>query len=192
MTSMKENPKILPSSKSVFAGVFVCLMFVILFGGVFKEQTESLGHLFVSEYGLWGLFLGVLVTDSLPTPGGAIPLMTLCLQGGAHWMAIGGTCLAASCGAGFLGYGLGLYMGIPITFSNWIEDRFPGKISLLKEKGMLGVAAFAALPIPITFGTWLGGAISVKYYAVFLACLVRLPKVILFLWIIMGGLKLVS
>ena len=56
--------------------------FVMVMGFVFKEESEAFGKSFVEAYGLWGLWLGVLVTDGIPTPGGAIPLMTICLQGG--------------------------------------------------------------------------------------------------------------
>lgn len=182
----------MPSTKSILVGIVLCLAFVVILGFVFKDESEALGKSFVTAYGLWGLFVGVLITDSVPTPGGAIPLMTICLQGGAHWVAIGATCLSASCVAGFLGYALGRWMGIPIPLSNWMNKKFPGKIEFLEKKGTLGVAALSALPIPITLGTWLGGAFSVKPWAVFLAVAVRLPKVVIFLWVIMGGLKVVS
>lgn len=192
MSHSEKQASLLPSTKSIFVGVGLCLAFVVVMGFVFKEESEALGRSFVENYGLWGLWGGVLITDSFPTPGGAIPLMTICLQGGAHWIAIGATCLAASCGAGCLGYVLGRLMGIPPALAAWMERKFPGKIDYLEEKGAIGVAALAALPIPITLGTWLGGAFSVKPWAVLLAVLVRLPKVVIFLWVIMGGLKAVS
>lgn len=192
MTTVNQPPSFMPSTKSILVGVGLCLAFVVIMGFVFKEESEAFGKSFVEAYGLWGLWTGVLVTDSIPTPGGAIPLMTICLQGGAHWIAIGATCLAASFGAGLIGYGLGRLMGIPSALALWMNRKFPGKIDYLEEKGSIGVAALAALPVPITIGTWLGGAFKVKPWAVLLAVAVRLPKVVIFLWVIMGGLKAVS
>lgn len=192
MPQKQESNSLIPSTRSVLVGIGLCLAFVVILGFVFKEESEAFGKSFVEIYGLWGLFAGVLITDSVPTPGGAIPLMTICLQGGAHWVAIGATCLSASGGAGLLGYVLGRWMGIPPAMSRWMNQKFPGKIEYLEEKGTIGVAALAALPIPITLGTWLGGAFSVKPWAVLLAVAVRLPKVVIFLWVIMGGLKVVA
>ena len=80
-------------------------------------------------------------------------------------------------------------MGIPSALSAWMERKFQ-EDRLLEEKGAIGVAALAA--IPITLGTRLGGAFKVKPWADLLAVAVRLPKVVIFLWVIMGGLKAVS
>ena len=192
MSQANTPLSLMPSTKSILVGIGLCLAFVMVMGFVFKDESEAFGKAFVEAYGLWGLWLGVLVTDGIPTPGGAIPLMTICLQGGAHWVAIGATCLAASCGAGVIGYCLGRMMGIPTALGEWMDRKFPGKVEYLEEKGAIGVAALAALPIPITLGTWLGGAFKVKPWAVLLAVAVRLPKVVIFLWVIMGGLKAVS
>ena len=60
-----------------FVGIGLCLAFVVVMGFVFKEESEALGKTFVEAYGLWGLWAGVLVTDSIPTRA-AIPLLTIC------------------------------------------------------------------------------------------------------------------
>lgn len=178
--------------RSTVVGVFLCALFVLAFKLWMGDSGEDLGNDFVRKFGLAGLYTGVLIIDTIPTPGGAIPLMTLCLQAQVSIMSIYFTCLAANFSAGLLGYLLGRAMGLPKRLETSIETKFPGKLELIRSKGVIGVALLAAMPLPMAFATWAGGAFGVSARSVAFASLVRIPKLALYLWAITGSIRMLG
>jgi membrane protein YqaA with SNARE-associated domain len=196
--AVKMEPEQVPGNstgiiiRSTIVGLVLCALFVLALKLWMGESGQQLGNDFVRSFGLAGLFTGVLVIDTIPTPGGAIPLMTLCLQAQVSIVSIYLTCLAANFTAGLIGYLLGRAMGLPKRLESFIERKFPGKLGTIREKGVIGVAVLAALPIPMAFATWAGGAFGVSARSVALASLVRIPKLALYLWAISGSIRLLG
>ena len=153
--------------------------------GICLQRKRGLWQVFCGSIRPVGIVARVLVTDGIPT-WWCNPLDDHLFAGSA----LGGDWCNpfAPARAGVIGYCLAALWGFH-ALGEWMDRKFPGKVEYLEEKGAIGVAALAALPIPITVGTWLGGAFKVKPWAVLLAVAVRLPKVVIFLWVIMGGLK---
>lgn len=180
----------LPSPKSLVGGVFACAAFVALLGLWMQSSDVDLGSYFVEKFGIFGLFFGIMLIDTVPTPGGGIPFMALSLQGGIPAWAVVCTCFAGTLCAGMLGYMLGRYMGIPNFLSKWLNRKFPGKLEKIQKKGVIGVLALATMPVPISLATWAGGAFKVSLRSVLLALLIRIPKIILYLLTIQGGFSL--
>ena len=70
---MDNSMKSLFDWKKMFVGVLICIAFVGILGTVFAESSQELSTHFIETFGLWGLFVGALLIDSIPTPGGPIP-----------------------------------------------------------------------------------------------------------------------
>ena len=178
------------SIRNLIIGALLCGIFVFLFTQVLGESSTVLSESFMSNFGLAGLYVGTLLIDSFPTPGGPIPLLTLSIQGGASIVSVFTISFMGSLTAGFLGYALGLKMGLPSKIQIWTERRYPGKIDLIKQKGTWGVVILAALPLPLAFATWTGGAFKISWKGIFLASLVRVPKMLISLSTITGTLHM--
>jgi len=171
-------------------GFAVIFGLAVLCGMFLMEPLERLGTAAVTQFGLLGLFVAILLIDSFPTPMSYAPLLLLAIQGDVPVLIVFATgSLASMCG-GMIGYGMGRAVGLPKKIEGWLEDNHPEQFALLKEHGAWGVAAVAALPLPFALGTWTAGAMRVKFLGVVLACLVRIPKTGFYVALIMGGLKL--
>ena len=170
--------------------------FVVLFAlaalcGLFlMEPIERLGTAVVTQLGLTGLFVAVLLIDSFPTPMSYAPLMLLAIQGGLPVWVVFIASSVASMSGGLIGYSIGRLVGLPARLSGWLEAQHPEQFTLLKRHGAWGVAAVAALPLPFALGTWTAGAMRVPLSGVLLACLVRVPKTLFYIALILSGLTL--
>ena len=154
-----------------------------------NEPLTDLSVELVQRFGLLGLGLATLAIDSLPTPLSAVPLMLLSVKGGIPVWQVAVVCITASICAGGVGFGLGRLVGMPRTLETLMEQRWPGKLDMLREHGVWGVAAIALLPLPFAIGTWSAGALGVKTRGVLLASLLRAPKLGVYLWLIVSGLS---
>ena len=154
-----------------------------------NEPLTSLSVELVERFGLLGLGLATLAIDSLPTPLSAVPLMLLSVKGGIPVWQVAAVCISASIAAGCVGFGLGRLIGMPRSLETVMDQRFPGKLDMLRRHGVWGVAAIALLPLPFAMGTWSAGALGVKTRGVLLATLLRAPKLGGYLWLIVSGLS---
>ena len=180
------------SLRKLIVAALVCGCFVYFLAGWLESSGSDLAQQFMTKFGLLGLYIGALLIDCIPTPGGPIPILTLAIQGGASVALVFIVSFLGSLSAGMLGYLLGLKMGLPEKLQGWIENRYPGKIAQIQERGSWGVVLLAALPLPLAFATWTGGAFRVSLKGVLLATLVRIPKMLVYLSTIQGTLKLIE
>ena len=94
--------------------------------GIFlMEPIERLGTAAVTQFGLLGLFIAILLIDTFPTPMSYAPLMLLAIQGGMPiWVVFIASSLASMSG-GLLGYSMGRLVGLPKRLEAWLEDKHP-------------------------------------------------------------------
>ncbi len=153
-----------------------------------NEPLTTLSEELVGSFGLLGLGVATLAIDSLPTPLSAVPLMLLSVKGGIPVWQVAVVCISASIAAGWVGFGLGRIIGMPKSLQVIMDQRWPGKLDMLRKHGVWGVAAIAMLPLPFAMGTWSAGALGVQTRGVLLATLLRAPKLGFYLWLIVSGL----
>jgi membrane protein YqaA with SNARE-associated domain len=168
----------------VVVGLVVLTVVAGLVALVLAEPIERFGEWFVGQFGLWGVFIGVLVLDALP---GTVhePLLLVANQGGLSYgsiVLVGG---AASWLSGALGYGIGAFLG-----------RWPRLHALLdyyriapfmRKYGGWAVAVAAITPVPYSITTWGAGATGVRLSVVLAGALLRFPKVALYLALALLG-----
>ena len=189
---MDNSLKSLFDWKKMIVGVLICIAFVGVLGTVFAESSQELSTHFIETFGLWGLFVGALLIDSIPTPGGPLPLLTLCLQGGASFEIVFIVALLGSLGASCLGYTLGRTFGLPNSIENWLQQKYPENFASLKSKGLWGVVVLAALPLPLSVASWVGGSLQIHPKCILYATSMRIPKMILYLSSIQGTLQVIG
>ena len=169
-----------------FFGVF------LLLGFLFQENIEGFATNLITKIGLTGLIGIVIFIETFPTPIGAAVPMYIAVQGGHSPWTIFFITSVTSIFSGHLGYWLGHWIGFPEKYERLIQTKWPSIYDSFQERGAVGVAIGSMLPIPLCFLTWTSGAIRMNYVGFSLAILTRLPKQMLYVLSIIGGISLTT
>ena len=142
---------------------------------------DNIGERAVELFGLPGVFLGLLFIDSIPTPGGSIPILTLAMQGGLSPIILGLIALTACYCAGFMGFYLGRKWSFPKAWRVKLEQKYPNAFAKLHQHEGSSFLILVALPIPMTLAAWIGSSFSLTLRAFCFGALIRIPKIALYL-----------
>jgi membrane protein YqaA with SNARE-associated domain len=156
-------------------------------GLLLREPLVACASWFVERFGLAGVFVGVMVTDTSPLPLTHEPVLLLGVGAGINSWTLFGVAAAASTLSGPVGYFGGWCVRRSRRFREWIEQRTPEITGWMREHGAKGVATAALLPIPFAVSTWLAGMTAVNFWKVCLASLLRIPKTGFYLYLIVQG-----
>ena len=165
-------------------GLVGLLVFAGLTGLLLREPITAAGEWLLGTFGLAGLFVGVLLTDTSPIPMTHEPVLFLGISAGEdfwHLLAVGAS---ASVCAGPVGWSCGRLLRRNERFRAWIYGRFPNLVGFMDQHGAKGVAVAALLPIPFAVSTWLSGMSDVKFLPLLSASLLRIPKTGFYLWLL--------
>ena len=149
----------------------------------FKDPLTDGSRVFVEQFGLAGVFGGVLFTDTFLLTHE--PVLFAAHAGGLGFWPIFLTASAASICAGGLGWMLGSLFGraapIQHLFKRYRITEF------LSRYGVWAIAVAALTPFPFSAATWASGAASVSFKTVMLGSLFRIPKVLFYFGLIILG-----
>ena len=173
-----------------FVGLVLILGVAGLTGVLFKEPLQAVGGAFIDNFGLAGLFAGVIVTDASPLPLTNEPLIFLARGAGVGAGVIFAIVSAASVTAGAVGYWSGRLFGGRFGLEAWMDRRQPALAHYMRRYGAEGVAIAALLPIPFALSTWSAGVLGAPFWKVMIAALLRIPKTGFYVVLIVGGLSL--
>lgn len=133
----------------------VLLLLVVVIGVLFREPMEAAAAVFVTRFGLPGVFAAALVLDALPGLGSQ-PIVLLACAGGLPglwvWLAAG----VGSWFSGLVGWVVGLGLGRWPWFRAWIL-RTGLEGGLLKHQWR-GIFLAALVPFPYGLVTMAAGA----------------------------------
>lgn len=164
-------------------GVAVLFVAVIVLAVVLHEPLTALSLAFVDRFGLVGVGVGVIITDTFMLTHE--PLLFAAHAGGLGFWATFGVASCASIVAGFLGWFLGNQLGrlavVQRIFARYRIGAF------LQRYGFWAVAVAALTPFPYSAATWASGAAGVSLRTVAIGCLFRAPKVLLYFLLIVVG-----
>ena len=179
----------LSGKQLVFHIACIFALFVLL-GVFFQEDIERLATNVINQIGITGLVAIVVVIETFPTPAGAAVPMYIAIQGGHSPWVIGLITSATSIVSAHFGYWLGHTVGFPQKFEQLLQTKWPNLTTSFRERGAVGLAIASMLPIPLGLLTWTSGAIRMNYLGFSLAMLTRLPKQMLYVLSIIGGISL--
>lgn len=173
--------------RKVAVGAALVLLLALASGVLLREPLQAWGTIFIDRFGLPGLFVGVLITDTSIVPLTSEPLVLLAIGGGVPpWTAVGLTAVASVC-AGPLGWACGRLVARHTPLGPWLARRHPQVTGFLTRYGARFVAVAALLPFPFAVATWLAGASEVRMVHVLLASLLRVPKTLFYGALLVGG-----
>jgi membrane protein YqaA with SNARE-associated domain len=168
-------------------GLVVLLGISYLCGMAFRDPIITAGEWALDHFGLVGIAVGTVFTDSSPLPMTNEPLALLALSAGRTANTVFVVIACASVFAGFVGHTAGRLVGSRTAVGPWLRRRYPGFQAFMEDWGALGVAICAFLPIPFALSTWTAGMTQVPLHKVMVASLVRIPKTAFYVWLIAQG-----
>jgi membrane protein YqaA with SNARE-associated domain len=169
--------------RRVGVGLVVLLIGVAILAVVAKEPLEAAAHGFVDAFGLVGVFVGVLMTDTFVLTHE--PILFVGYAGGLGFWPVFVTASVASVSAGFTGWSLGSMLGRFAPVQRLFE-RYRIR-AFLEKYGFWSVAVAALTPFPFSVATWASGAAGVSLKTVMLGSLFRVPKVLFYFGVIIAG-----
>jgi membrane protein YqaA with SNARE-associated domain len=168
-------------------GIFGFMVGLIALGMAFHEPLVRLGRTFVEVLGGLGVALGMGLPDALtlPIPGDAFSTVAL-LGGMPFWEVVLWASLGSIVG-GMGGYGIGKQLGHMRWFERFMARRGNEVNELVGRYGTLALAAAALTPLPYSLACWASGALAMPFSRFFAVSLLRIVRVIVYVWLIQLG-----
>jgi membrane protein YqaA with SNARE-associated domain len=180
-----EDVLALPSLIKRLVGALAMLLVASFLAGLtLKDPITAVSGWFVESFGLWGIFLGVMLLDCLPLTMSE-PLLLLGYEGKIGFWTLTTVAGMGSWLSALLGYSTGLLLGkterMRRVFRRYRMDKFMDKY------GITFVAVAAITPFPYGISTVCAGASKIPLVRVMLAALLRFPKNYLYTALVIAG-----
>ena len=154
---------------------------------IFKEQLSEMGHWFIDNFGLLGIGIGTIITDTSPIPMTSEPLAVLALASDIPLLQLILVMSIASHLGAPIGYAGGYFLGNRAWFQKIIAKRFPDWQERGQQYAIRLVAMGALLPIPYAITTWFAGSVKADFKKVLLVASFRWVKTVITLLVLAGG-----
>lgn len=166
---------------------------LVLFGAVglgalfLKPQLEAAGQWFVEQFGMLGMFLGVFASDAFGVPIPPDTYLVAAVTGGADPVST----IAVASVASVLGGNVAYWFGKKA--SQWrmlkrVMERFRERGERIFAKwGIWAVVISAWTPVPFMVICWFAGVFNMPYKQLFWSTMTRVPRHIVYFYIIVLG-----
>jgi membrane protein YqaA with SNARE-associated domain len=178
-----DAPSLAVLARQLAFGLAGLMVGVAVLAWTLRGPLEALAYAFTDRFGLAGIAVGVLLTDTMLLTHE--PLLFAGYAGGLGFWPVFVVASAASVVAGPLGWVYGRLAGrLP-----WVQRMFRRYHlhAFLERYGFWAVAVAALTPFPYSAATIASGASGVSVRTVFLGSLFRIPKVLFYFLLIVGG-----
>lgn len=184
---LAEAPSLTALARQLAASLVVIGVAAYLVSRFLRGPIERAGAAFVDEFGLLGVFAGVLALDTLP---GTIhePLMALAWEGGLAYLPIVLASGTGSVAAGVFGWVIGRWLGRFAWVQRTMHRYHIGPF--MRRYGGWAVAIAAITPFPYAITTYGAGAAGVRLPVLLAGSMLRFPKEALYFGIYVYGATL--
>lgn len=166
----------------------VILSFILSW--LFRDWLTEVGHYLIGAYGARGVFTSVFFIDWTPIPTSSEPIYMLGISSGMDLTEL----FVSSCAGGVVAalgcYASGAVLERTTSIGDWTRARYPGMVQWVSEKGFKGLALAAIVPLPFSPMMWIAGVIGMPLEQVVVISLLRIPKTIFYLLILMAAWEL--
>lgn len=168
-------------------GMLVLFSVMALGAWKLKEPLTQAGSWFFDAYGLLGVFFGTVLCDSVGIP---VPVDTYLAAGvtaGTPTLPLLATASAASLVGGALAYLIGQHLHRMPLLQRMLERYRSQGESLFNRWGVTAVAIAAWTPVPFSIICWMAGTFKMPLRPFLLATLHRIPRIVLYYYMIELG-----
>ncbi|HAN30405.1 MAG TPA: hypothetical protein DCQ06_02295 [Myxococcales bacterium] len=169
------------------AGIVLLVVVVIILALWYREPLLRFSHRFVEELGPYGVALGYLLPDGFAIPILQDAVMAIALIGGMSFSQVA----LWSCVGSLVGGACGFFIGRNLSrlpLARRILARHGARVTALMDRyGAAGLAIGALTPLPYCLCCWAAGGLGMRFGTFALISLLRVPRVLLYLWLIELG-----
>jgi membrane protein YqaA with SNARE-associated domain len=181
------DPELKRLIKQMAWGLVALVLLIGLLAYQFRDPLMAISRRFVETFGGPGVALGYFLPDALFMPIPQEAVKTFALLGGMPFWDI---VLWASLGT-LLGGPVGFWGGRLLAKRPRVAALLAGRGArahgIVARYGTLGLAIGALTPLPYCLTCWAAGALRMPFRTFLLVSLLRIPRVIFFLWLIKLG-----
>lgn len=173
--------------KGLFAllGILVVIVFLSHFA---KEPIQKLSNLFIDIFGVYGVGLGILLSDSLPAFMIPDAFLVLAVAGKLEDIPVVVFASIGSITGGSISYFLGRYVFPKIAFIQSFLQAHEEKLVVHLEKyGVWAVVLAATTPLPYSWMAILAGTLKMEYWKFLVSSLSRAPRFFVYYYAIKLG-----
>ncbi len=166
----------------------VMVIFFVLIKVLFADQLAALGGRLYNSLGYWGVVLYVFFVDMLILPA-SMDIVFAFLENITPWkmaFILGGASIAGGCTGYWLARSFNRFSFVE-RFSRSFREQ--GE-QMLHRYGGWAVCIAGITPLPFSSIMWVAGVLKVPFYEVFLGSLIRIPRVLLYYYLIQGSLSI--
>jgi membrane protein YqaA with SNARE-associated domain len=168
-------------------GSIAVLVIVVYFSKNYLEtELELLGKLFVEKFGLIGMFISVYLNDTLIVPMTPDVILSLLIIDGRHQVIGLALISIASVLGGLSGYKIGHKLNSLRLFQKLVHNYQEKGEALFRRFGVWAVVIAGLTPVPFSTICWLAGMFHMDWYKFSLATLSRIPRMIIWYFLIAG------
>lgn len=169
------------------AGIVVVFALLVGLGLVFRAPLLDASRRFVEATGGWAVAVGYFLPDALLMPLPQEAVTTFALLGGVpFWEIVAWGCLGTLL-AGPVAYVLGSQLARLPKIAALLARRGAKAHAMIMRYGPIGLAIGALTPLPYALTCYAAGALGMRWRTFLLVSLLRIPRVIFFLWLVELG-----
>ncbi len=151
-------------------------------GIAFREPVIAAAQVFVEATGGWAVAVAYFVPIFLVVPVPLEAVTTFALLGGVpFWEAAAWGCLGTLT-SGPLGFAAGRRLAQAPKIAALLAKRGARAHAVIARHGWIALALAAMIPSPYTWFVWAAGALGMRWRTFLLVSLLRVPRVVLYLW----------
>lgn len=179
--------------------IWQTVLAILIFGAIllalaafYGEELEAVGKWFVMTFGGPGLALALFIPDAFTVPLPHEAFMTFAHVGklGGFW-TITFWASVGSLSGGCVGFGIGRMLRNTRRFKALMNKHGAKARKLIERYGVAALAAGAVTPLPYSIMCWTCGALEMPFPTFMLVSLLRVPRIMFYLWLITQGVSLV-
>ena len=176
--------------KQIIQAIIGLLILIVVGAGcsyLLREEIQFYGTMLIENFGLWGLVMGTIITDTSPLPLSSEPVAILGLGADLNLLDIIWTMSLTSHLSGPLGYFLGNIFSKTRLVSYLLNHKLVYIKEFVQKHGIKAVCMGALLPIPYALTTWTAGAVGISFWGTFWASSLRWVKTSLYVYLLSLG-----
>ena len=169
-------------------GILILMSLLAALSWVFSEPLIEISRGYVNALGGLGIFLGFAIPDATTFPVPPDVFLALGSMGGMAFWKIVLWASAGSLTGGSLGFAIGLFFRRTARFQRWMKRHGKQVNRLMQRYGTAALGIAAMTPVPYSIACHASSAGGMSYGRFFLVSLLRIPRVLIFLWLIQLGI----
>ncbi|HEU5076912.1 MAG TPA: VTT domain-containing protein [Polyangiaceae bacterium] len=168
-------------------GLVAVLLLVVLLARTLRPEVEHLGQALVHHGGYFGMAIGSLLADGFHFPIPPQFYMLLAIASATPMVWTLASISLGSISGGILGYLIARRLGR----IRWLEERFQKRLEARGIRlGTKGLFMLALSPIAFSWVIYFCGVSGYAWRHVALVCSLRVPKLLLYFWLMRAGWEL--